>query len=263
MKSAKEKLAKKAYDHHMDDNKHFARHYAQRALSMGSKIRKKERMAKEEVEHLDEGKLDKMTLSGLWHKHAEHIGNRDFYHGSYGTGSDSSHLHHHAATAIENHVRKHHGNKVADDMVSHSDHESAGSDHHPGSSEREHHDAASAKLKQKHNIHESVNEMWPGTPEYKAKFGDKFKQEQGGGSGVKKGHRYGGANQKSKPEHDDETKKVSEDKDPNMDAGCGSQPNFATDGGKVAPISKAKELAKSSMKRLKKESMLGKAPGNN
>ena len=58
MKSAKEKLSSKAYDAHMDDNKYAARHYASRALTMGSKIKRKERaalpMAKEEVE-LDEG----------------------------------------------------------------------------------------------------------------------------------------------------------------------------------------------------------------
>ena len=42
MKSAKEKLGQKAYDAHMDDNKYAARHYAGRALKMGSRIKKKE-----------------------------------------------------------------------------------------------------------------------------------------------------------------------------------------------------------------------------
>ena len=54
MKSAKEKLANKAMDAHMDDNKYAARHYAVRALKIGSKIKSKERsssqMTREEVE---------------------------------------------------------------------------------------------------------------------------------------------------------------------------------------------------------------------
>jgi len=54
MKSAKEKLANKAYDAHMDDNKMAARNFAHRALKVGSKIKSKERSpsrtTKEEVE---------------------------------------------------------------------------------------------------------------------------------------------------------------------------------------------------------------------
>ena len=58
MKSAKEKLANKAYDAHMDDNKYAARHYAGRALNVGDKIKKKERqIAKEEVEQVEERSL--------------------------------------------------------------------------------------------------------------------------------------------------------------------------------------------------------------
>jgi hypothetical protein len=47
--------------------------------------------------------------------------------------------------------------------------------------------------------------MWPGTPEYKAKYDG---AKQGGGSGVKKGSRYGGSLQKDEPEtdHDDAPK---------------------------------------------------------
>lgn len=43
--------------------------------------------------------------------------------------------------------------------------------------------------------------MWPGTPEYKAKFENQAKQ--GGGSGVKKGSRYGGSLQK--PDNDNDS----------------------------------------------------------
>ncbi len=61
MKSAKEKLADKAVEYHYDDNKHYARAYASRALNMGNKIRKKEMsMKKEEVEQIDE--ISKKTL---------------------------------------------------------------------------------------------------------------------------------------------------------------------------------------------------------
>ncbi len=51
MKSAKEKLANKAYDAHMDDNKYAARNLAGRALSMQAGMnRRARRVAKEEVE---------------------------------------------------------------------------------------------------------------------------------------------------------------------------------------------------------------------
>ena len=43
--------------------------------------------------------------------------------------------------------------------------------------------------------------MWPGTPEYKAKFDG---AKQGGGSGIKKGSSYGGSLQKDEPDHDEE-----------------------------------------------------------
>jgi hypothetical protein len=43
--------------------------------------------------------------------------------------------------------------------------------------------------------------MWPGTPEYKAKFSG---AKQGGGAGVKKGASYGGSLQKDEPDHDED-----------------------------------------------------------
>lgn len=43
--------------------------------------------------------------------------------------------------------------------------------------------------------------MWPGTPEYKAKYDG---AKQGGGAGVKKGSRYGGSLQKDEPETDND-----------------------------------------------------------
>ena len=72
-----------------------------------------------------------------------------------------------------------------------------------------------------------------------------------GGSGKKEGSRYGGSKQKEKPEHEE----VKEGKDPMMDAGCGSQPDFATNDSK--PMKHAQTLAKKSLGRMRNE-MLGK-----
>ena len=101
----------------------------------------------EEVEKLTEGKMDKMTLSGLWHKHAQHQNSAE---NGYGGGEGGQHSHH-AATAIENHVRKHYGNKVADDMLDHSDHHVARVEY-AGRNEYEHHEKEGAKLRAKHKI---------------------------------------------------------------------------------------------------------------
>ena len=46
-------------------------------------------------------------------------------------------------------------------------------------------------------------------------------------------------------------KKVSEGKDPTMDAGCGSAPDFATETNK--PLMLAKDAAKKAAHRLKKD----------
>ena len=121
-------------------------------------------MKSEEVESLEEGKMDKMTLSGLWHKHAQHSYWSDQ---GYGSGTDSPKHSGHAATAIENHVRKHHGNKVADDMVSHSDHHVAYNEY-AGPEDAPHHEKEMAKLKKKHGIsdkdlHESAPPGFEGT----------------------------------------------------------------------------------------------------
>jgi hypothetical protein len=107
----------------------------------------------ESVEPLDEGKMEKMTLSGLWHKHGN-----ESYHADqgYGIGAGSMKNSSHAATAIENHVRKHYGNKVADDMVSHSDHSVAHAEY-AGPGESEHHEKEAEKLRKKHGIGGSLH----------------------------------------------------------------------------------------------------------
>ena len=68
MKSAKQKLADRSVDAHMDDNKRAARDYAGRALSMSSKIKKKERLKSKEAK-LEEGK--KMALGAYYGKQNE------------------------------------------------------------------------------------------------------------------------------------------------------------------------------------------------
>lgn len=107
----------------------------------------KEKATKEEVE-LDEGKMDKMSLSGLWHNHAHHAYQADQ---GYGHGVGSSKLNDHAATAIENHVRKHYGNNVANDMVDHSEHHLSHAEY-AGPGESKYHEDAAAKLRAKHKI---------------------------------------------------------------------------------------------------------------
>lgn len=102
----------------------------------------------EEVEPIIEGKMDKMTLSGLWHKHAQHSYMADQ---GYGHGEGGMKNNEHAATAIENHVRKHYGNKVADDMISHSDHHVAHAEY-AGPESAPHHEKEAEKLRKKHGI---------------------------------------------------------------------------------------------------------------
>jgi hypothetical protein len=73
-----------------------------------------------------------------------------------------------------------------------------------------------------------------------------------GGSGKKEGSRYGGSKQKEKPEQD-----VKEGKDPMMDAGVGSQPNFVTDSAK--PMQHAQSLAKKSLAKMRSDMMAKKS----
>ena len=107
------------------------------------------RLTKEDVESITEGKMDKMTLSGLWHRHAQHSYMSDQ---GYGHGEGGMKNNEHAATAIENHVRKHYGNKVADDMVSHSDHHVSHAEY-AGPESSSHHEKEADKLRKKHGIH--------------------------------------------------------------------------------------------------------------
>lgn len=94
---------------------------------------------------------------------------------------------------------------------------------------------------------ETVEEGWDDmvkAAQEKVKSGPK----PSGGSGKKEGSRYGGSKQKEKPEQE-----VKEAKDPTMDAGCGSAPNFATDATK--PMQAAQTMAKKSLARMRSEMM--------
>jgi hypothetical protein len=139
------------------DNEQFTKEFKDQLASMEGKKKqpavaapatKGVKTMPEEVEQIEEGKMDHMSLSHLWHAHAKHSHLADQ---GYGGGSGSMHHNDHAATAIENHVRKHYGNKVADDMVTHSDHAVAHAEY-VGGKEAKNVEAAAAKLRQKHKI---------------------------------------------------------------------------------------------------------------
>ena len=68
----------------------------------------------------------------------------------YGGGMGGHHSEH-AATAIENHVRKHYGNKVADDMVHHSDMHVSHAEYAHGHGAKQI-EKDSEKLRKKHGI---------------------------------------------------------------------------------------------------------------
>ena len=144
--------------------KGFKDRYGDRAKNVMYATATKQAM-KEEVESLDEGKMDKMSLSSLWHQHAHHAYGADQGYGGGDGGKHSTH----AATAIENHVRKHHGNKCADDMCDHSEHHVAANEYVGSQKERDEVEAGAAKLRKKHGIeghlygmHESVTEALKG-----------------------------------------------------------------------------------------------------
>jgi len=117
-----------------------------------------------------------------------------------------------------------------------------------GGSDKDHLDRLKKDMYKKEET-ETVEEGWDDmvkAAQEKVKSGPK----PSGGSGKKEGSRYGGSKQKDKPEQE-----VKEGKDPNMDAGCGSQPNFATD--MTKPMKVAQRLAKNSLGRMRNE-MMGK-----
>ena len=147
VKKSKHDMAPSIHDH-MEDALEKGNHKKIDQLHKVFKHMSEEVEMSESVEELTEGKMDKMSLSHLWHKHASHSYATDQ---GYGSGSNNPGHNMHAATAIENHVRKHHGNKVADDMIDHSTHHVIHAEY-AGPNESEHHEKEAAKLRAKHKI---------------------------------------------------------------------------------------------------------------
>ena len=96
--------------------------------------------------------INSVILAGLFQPTAQAVPSSFSFTGSgYGHGVGNPYHNSSAATAIENHVRKKHGNKVADDMVNHSDLHVAHAEYvGPGESKKVEHDAE--KLRKKHGI---------------------------------------------------------------------------------------------------------------
>lgn len=107
----------------------------------------KQRNEEVEIQQITEGKMDHMSLTHLWHRHAQHTYGHDQGWG----GGQGGHHSHHAATAIENHVRKKHGNRVADDMVHHSELHVAHAEY-VGGKEAKEVEREAEKLRKKHGI---------------------------------------------------------------------------------------------------------------
>ena len=153
----------------------------------------------EETEQIIEGKMEHMSLSHLWHKHGEHAYIADQGYGEGGSADPKRA--HQAATAIENHVRKHYGNKVADDMVHHSELRTTHSEYAQNDEEAKDIENAATKLRKKHNIkgdiygHSTMKESRNQIDE--VKLADLPVRKV---SGTK----YGGESQKDEPEEDDE-----------------------------------------------------------
>ena len=131
--------------------------YAQRAAMNKAGGVKDDRgprgVTQEEVEESDAGTMDHMSLSSLWHQHARHNYSSDQ---GYGHGEGSMKNGAHAATAIENHVRKHYGNKCADDMCAHSDMATADAEY-AGPEESKKIQKEAGQLRAKHKIEGSLH----------------------------------------------------------------------------------------------------------
>lgn len=102
-------------------------------------------------------------------------------------------------------------------------------------------------LKKEEVVEEGWDDMVKAAQE-KVKSGPK----PSGGSGKKQGSAYGGSKQKDKPEQE-----VKEAKNPMMDAGVGSQPNFVTDSAK--PMQAAQVMAKKSLAKMRSDMMAKKS----
>ena len=228
--------------HHSDDEKKAIKDHL-----VKNKMAFKSTPISEEVEQIEEG-------LGHWAiKQMARLANKndlEWHHVNVAQKEIDNKLKNHpqAATILNKHK------KMAKDAQYHKKSDDEARQHFADNMQTLHND-----IKSTHSVkEETFEEGWDDMVK-SAKDSVKSGPKPSGGSGVKKGSRYGGGKQTDKPEHDDE-KPVKESKDPNMDAGVGSGPNFTKNESK--PLTVAKHLAKKSMARMKSE-MLGKAPGNN
>ena len=228
--------------HHSDDEKKAIKDHL-----VKNKMAFKSTSISEEVEQIEEG-------LGHWAiKQMARLANKndlEWHHVNVAQKEIDNKLKNHpqAATILNKHK------KMAKDAQYHKKSDDEARQHFADNMQTLHND-----IKSTHSVkEETFEEGWDDMVK-SAKDSVKSGPKPSGGSGVKKGSRYGGGKQADKPEHDDE-KPVKEAKDPNMDAGVGSGPNFTKNESK--PMTVAKNLAKKSMARMKSE-MLGKAPGNN
>ena len=150
IKSYVKKVADDAMKHPMNPTKRPAEKASKSVTGFAkalSRLPPEKFFNKEEVE-LEEGKMDKMSLTQLWHAHAGHDYLADQ---GYGNGTGSMKHNQKAADAIKSHVAKKYGKDVADDMQSHSEHSTYEAEY-AGPKESQQAKAAMQKLRAKHNI---------------------------------------------------------------------------------------------------------------
>jgi hypothetical protein len=242
---------------------------------------KKEEVEQAEAESLIENfeMINEVSLGAKIKAYASHSSDA-FEHGDMGNDEESEH-HNARAEKIHAHILKHHGVEAANHA------EKAANSAIFGNGKHKSIDSLSGGLRGQHSKsvtksgkipkntqsamknsvkgsygkrivgpkghlpEEVVEEGWDDmvkAAQEKVKSGPK----PSGGSGKKEGSRYGGSKQKDKPEQD-----VKEAKDPNMDAGVGSQPNFVTDSAK--PMQHAQSLAKKSLAKMRSDMMAKKS----
>jgi hypothetical protein len=242
---------------------------------------KKEELEQAESESLIENfeMINEVSLGAKIKAYASHSSDA-FEHGDMGNDEESEH-HNARAEKIHAHILKHHGVEAANHA------EKAANSAIFGNGKHKSIDSLSGGLRGQHSKsmtksgkipkntqsamknsvkgsygkrivgpkghlpEEFVEEGWDDmvkAAQEKVKSGPK----PSGGSGKKEGSRYGGSKQKEKPEQE-----VKEAKDPNMDAGVGSQPNFVTDSAK--PMQHAQSLAKKSLAKMRSDMMAKKS----
>jgi hypothetical protein len=241
---------------------------------------KKEEVEQAEAESLIENfeMINEVSLGAKIKAYASHSSDA-FEHGDMGNDEESEH-HNARAEKIHAHILKHHGVEAANHA------EKAANSAIFGNGKHKSVDSLSGGLRGQHSKfmtksgkipkntqsamknsvkgsygkrivgpkghlpEEFVEEGWDDMVK-DAKEKVKSGPQPNGGSGKKQGSAYGGSKQKDKPEQE-----VKEGKDPMMDAGVGSQPNFVTDSAK--PMQHAQAIAKKSLAKMRSD-MMGKS----